>query len=82
MDLYALTPIPPRCTVRTGRPEDEALSALRIVAGALASHTRLRALDLSDNALGEKGVRAFAAGLTNKVRPPHFRLLSPLLCGK
>ena len=50
-----------------GRPEDEALSALRIMAGALASHPNLRALNLSDNALGEKGIRAFAAGLANKV---------------
>ncbi len=50
-----------------GRPEDEALSALRIMAGAMASHPNLRALNLSDNALGEKGIRAFAAGLANKV---------------
>ena len=57
--------------LHTGRPEDEALSALRIMAGALAGHPKLRALDLSDNALGEKGIRAFAAGLTNKVCPPH-----------
>ena len=56
-------------TINAGRPEDEALSALRIMAGALAGHSRLRALDLSDNALGEKGIRAFAAGLTNKVNP-------------
>lgn len=38
------------------------------MAGALASHPNLRALNLSDNALGEKGIRAFAAGLANKVR--------------
>jgi len=60
-----------------GRPEDEALSALRIMAAALASHPKLRALDLSDNALGEKGIRAFAAGLTNKVSPLHRGRICP-----
>ncbi|KAF6260413.1 hypothetical protein COO60DRAFT_1625705 [Scenedesmus sp. NREL 46B-D3] len=45
-----------------GRPEDEALEALRLVAAALAT-AKLRHLNLSDNALGEKGVRAAAAAL-------------------
>ncbi|WIA30005.1 hypothetical protein OEZ86_000102 [Tetradesmus obliquus] len=45
-----------------GRPEDEALEALRLVAAALAT-AQLRHLNLSDNALGEKGVRAAAAAL-------------------
>jgi hypothetical protein len=42
--------------------EDEALEALRVVAAALAT-AKLRHLNLSDNALGEKGVRAAAAAL-------------------
>ena len=45
-----------------GRPEDEALASLRTLAGALAG-AALHDLDLSDNALGEKGVRAFGAAL-------------------
>lgn len=50
-----------------GWPEDEALAALRILAAALSAQPNLRSLNLSDNALGEKGVRAFAAGLSNQV---------------
>lgn len=49
--------------VVAGRPEDEALSALRIMAEALSECPELRELDLSDNALGEKGLRAAAASL-------------------
>jgi len=41
-----------------GRPEDEALDTLRIVSAALATAAHLKELNLSDNALGEKGVRA------------------------
>lgn len=52
-----------------GWPEDEALASLRILAAALAAQPKLRALNLSDNALGEKGVRAFAAGLSGQVPP-------------
>jgi large subunit ribosomal protein L31/Ran GTPase-activating protein 1 len=48
-----------------GRPEDEALAALRIIAGALQS-ARLRHLNLSDNALGEKGIRAAAAAFAHQ----------------
>ncbi|KAJ9527605.1 hypothetical protein QJQ45_025877 [Haematococcus lacustris] len=40
-----------------GRPEDEALDALRIISAALLP-ARLARVNLSDNALGEKGVRA------------------------
>lgn len=40
--------------------EDEALAALRILSAALGK-ARLRHLNLSDNALGEKGIRACAA---------------------
>jgi large subunit ribosomal protein L31/Ran GTPase-activating protein 1 len=46
-----------------GRPEDEALEALRVITESLGE-ARLRYLDLSDNALGEKGVRACAGALT------------------
>ncbi|KAM0916290.1 hypothetical protein ACQ4PT_010356 [Festuca glaucescens] len=41
-----------------GRPEDEALDVMRIFSKALAGSV-LRYLNVSDNALGEKGVRAF-----------------------
>ena len=40
-----------------GRPEDEALEVLTTIIGALDAEKVIR-LDLSDNALGEKGVRA------------------------
>lgn len=43
--------------------EDEALEALRIISAALTS-AKLKHLNLSDNALGEKGVRAAADVLT------------------
>lgn len=52
--------------VIAGRPEDEALDALRAMAAALARAPALTALNLSDNALGEKGVRAAAAVLTER----------------
>ena len=42
---------------------------LRIVSEAAAAHGCLEAINLSDNALGEKGVRAFAAGLSSQVLP-------------
>uniref|UniRef100_A0ACD5TL98 Uncharacterized protein n=1 Tax=Avena sativa TaxID=4498 RepID=A0ACD5TL98_AVESA len=41
-----------------GRPEDEALDVMRIFSKALAGSV-LRYLNISENALGEKGVRAF-----------------------
>ena len=40
----------------------------------LAVQARLKVLDLSDNALGEKGVRACAAALSSQV------MLMPKLC--
>ena len=46
-----------------GRNEGDALEALRTIAGALAQAPFLESLDVSDNALGEKGVRALAAAL-------------------
>jgi Ran GTPase-activating protein (RanGAP) involved in mRNA processing and transport len=51
-----------------GRPEDEALDVLRIISRALASCPALQSLNLSDNALGEKGVRACAELLQQTVR--------------
>ncbi|GJM90752.1 hypothetical protein PR202_ga07061 [Eleusine coracana subsp. coracana] len=42
-----------------GRPEDEALDVMRIFSQALEGSV-LRYLNISDNALGEKGVRAFS----------------------
>ncbi|KAG7376815.1 RAN GTPase-activating protein 2 [Phytophthora boehmeriae] len=41
-----------------GRPEDEALQVLATLCDALGDIKTLRRIDLSDNALGEKGVRA------------------------
>jgi len=40
-----------------GRPEEEALEVLQILCGALPPQ-QLKELDLSENALGEKGIRA------------------------
>jgi hypothetical protein len=58
------TPPPPR---GTPPQEEEALDVLRVLSSALAGAPRLKALDLSDNALGEKGVRACADVLAGKV---------------
>lgn len=66
---------PGRCSA--GRPEDEALAALRAISEAVAAHGRLQGLNLSDNALGEKGVRAFASGLQGQVFPPPLPPHSP-----
>lgn len=52
--------------VIAGRPEDEALAALRTMSEALAT-LKLRRLDLSDNALGEKGLRACSAAFAKQV---------------
>jgi large subunit ribosomal protein L31/Ran GTPase-activating protein 1 len=51
--------------VIAGRPEAEALGALRILSDALKT-ARLRRLNLSDNALGEKGIRACAAAFAHQ----------------
>eukprot|EP00983_Pelagomonas_calceolata_P127956 1161466-Pelagomonas_calceolata.AAC.10 len=53
-------------TQQHGRPEDEALDSLRIISAALAQATHLKELNLSDNALGEKGVRACSEALTKQ----------------
>lgn len=46
--------------------EDEALQALRIISAALST-AQLKHLNLSDNALGEKGLRASAAAFQHPV---------------
>nr|BAT22736.1 Ran GTPase-activating protein [Allium cepa]BAT22737.1 Ran GTPase-activating protein [Allium cepa] len=48
-----------------GRPEDEALEVMRIFSSALEGCI-LNYLNLSDNALGEKGVRAFGSLLKSQ----------------
>lgn len=48
-----------------GRPEAEALEVMNIFSSALEG-CKLRSLDLSNNALGEKGVRAFGALLKSQ----------------
>lgn len=48
-----------------GRPEAEALEVMNIFAAALEG-SALESLDLSNNALGEKGVRAFGALLKSQ----------------
>jgi Ran GTPase-activating protein (RanGAP) involved in mRNA processing and transport len=54
-----------------GRPEDEALESLRIICEALGA-AELESLDLSDNALGEKGIRACAAAYTGQKALKHI----------
>ncbi|KAL9239158.1 hypothetical protein vseg_013505 [Gypsophila vaccaria] len=48
-----------------GRPEAEALEVINMFSAALEGSV-LRSLDLSDNALGEKGVRAFGSLLKSQ----------------
>ncbi|KAG8658719.1 RAN GTPase-activating protein 2 [Manihot esculenta] len=48
-----------------GRPEAEALEVMNMFSSALEGST-LKSLDLSNNALGEKGVRAFGALLQSQ----------------
>lgn len=48
-----------------GRPEVEALNAMTIISSALEG-SKLKSLNLSDNALGEKGIRAFSALLSSQ----------------
>lgn len=47
-----------------GRPEAEVLQVLQAVSAALAKCKGLKSLNISDNALGEKGIRAFKDVLT------------------
>ncbi|KAM0053683.1 putative WPP domain, leucine-rich repeat domain superfamily, WPP domain superfamily [Helianthus debilis subsp. tardiflorus] len=48
-----------------GRPEDEALEVMKMFSAALEGFD-LRSLDISDNALDEKGVRAFSELLSSQ----------------
>lgn len=66
-----MVPIPPHQPNRLhiSRPpaaEAEALAAMRIITAALGK-ARLLHLDFSDNALGEKGIRACAAAFVKQV---------------
>eukprot|EP00514_Thraustochytrium_sp_LLF1b_P013320 CAMPEP_0184540744 /NCGR_PEP_ID=MMETSP0199_2-20130426/902_1 /TAXON_ID=1112570 /ORGANISM="Thraustochytrium sp., Strain LLF1b" /LENGTH=444 /DNA_ID=CAMNT_0026934395 /DNA_START=49 /DNA_END=1383 /DNA_ORIENTATION=+ len=47
-----------------GRPEAEALEVLKVMCGVLPAST-LKFIDLSENALGEKGIRALESVLTS-----------------
>ena len=49
-----------------GRPEKEVLGALQIISQSLAQAT-LKALDLSDNALGQKGIIACTKAFAQQV---------------
>jgi Ran GTPase-activating protein (RanGAP) involved in mRNA processing and transport len=57
-----------------GRPEAEVLQVLKIVSQALAKCPELLHLDISDNALGEKGIRACTAVLTDSSKLRSLRL--------
>ena len=46
--------------VLAGRPEEEAMEVLGTIARGVAELCSIRRLDVSDNALGEKGIRALA----------------------
>ena len=48
-----------------GRPEKEVLQVLQIVSAALAECSKLLHVNISDNALGEKGIRACGEVLTS-----------------
>ena len=56
-----------------GRPEKEVLGALEIIGQSLAK-AKLRSLDLSDNALGQKGILACAAAFKNQACSTHGAL--------
>ena len=49
-----------------GRPEKEVLGALQIISQSLAK-AKLKALDLSDNALGQKGIIACTPAFAQQV---------------
>jgi Ran GTPase-activating protein 1 len=58
-----------------GRPEDEALDVMRIFSKALEGSV-LRYLNISDNALGEKGVRAFSELLKSQENLEEFYVMN------
>lgn len=55
-----------------GRPEEEALQVLATLCDALSAIKTLTRIDLSDNALGEKGVRACFGLLQNQAQLQHI----------
>ncbi|CAH0477432.1 unnamed protein product [Peronospora belbahrii] len=55
-----------------GRPEEEALQVLTTLCDALSAIKILRRIDLSDNALGEKGVRACFGLLQHQEQLEHI----------
>ncbi|CEG43743.1 Ran GTPase-activating protein [Plasmopara halstedii] len=55
-----------------GRPEDEALQVLSTLCDSLSAIKTLTRIDLSDNALGEKGVRACFGLLLNQEQLQHI----------
>ena len=61
-----------------GRPEKEVLGALQIISHSL-SKANLKVLDLSDNALGQKGIIACEAAYSHQVRRLSVSLFFP--CG-
>ncbi|KAL5541621.1 hypothetical protein UlMin_009331 [Ulmus minor] len=58
-----------------GRPESEALEVMNIFAAALEG-SALKSLNLSNNALGEKGVRAFSALLKSQTQLEELYLIN------
>ncbi|KAI4965783.1 hypothetical protein ZWY2020_050913 [Hordeum vulgare] len=64
-----------------GRPEDEALDVMRIFSKALAGSV-LRYLNISDNALGEKGVRAFTELLKSQGDLEELYVMNDGISGK
>ncbi|CAL4958879.1 unnamed protein product [Urochloa decumbens] len=58
-----------------GRPEDEALDVMRIFSKALEGSV-LTYLNISDNALGEKGVRAFSELLKSQENLEEFYVMN------
>ncbi|XP_078441853.1 RAN GTPase-activating protein 2-like [Wolffia australiana] len=64
-----------------GRPEEEALDVMRAFATALEG-SKLRYLNLSDNALGEKGVRAFGPLLRTQTCLEELYLINDGISGE
>mmetsp|Transcript_21553 Transcript_21553/g.25956 ORF Transcript_21553/g.25956 Transcript_21553/m.25956 type:complete len:501 (-) Transcript_21553:594-2096(-) len=61
--------------ILAGRPTDEARQALRTIIDG-ASSAQLKSLDVSDNALGEVGVRALTSLLPHQTRLETLKLLN------
>jgi Ran GTPase-activating protein 1 len=59
-----------------GRPEEEALEVLRTICSAFASVKNLTSIDVSDNALGAKGLDACAALLEGQSQLVSIKVIS------